>query len=126
MPRLASVKASYRCSGCGQPCWATDDQLVAAVKVAKRTADYRRYRPRLRSLWPTDVWLDDNRRAYFVLFPLTSTTPGHEELLGFTIDAANRIVTRASPLSVRLTKDALIVENIGPAVARAVGDQRVF
>ena len=84
------------------------------MKVAKRTAAYRTYHQRLRGILPADVWHDEDQGAYFVLFPLAPTGAGHEAMLGFAIDATTLAVSRAAPISVRLTQDAWVAQNVGP------------
>ncbi len=84
------------------------------MTIAKRTADYRHYRQRLRSLLPTDVWADEDQDAYFVVFPLATAEPGKELLLGFVVDAAARAVQSVSPISVRITPGNLIAECMSP------------
>lgn len=85
------------------------------MTIAKRTADYRRYRPGLRSLLPADVWADEGQGAYFVVFPLEPPRPGTELLLGFVIDAAARTVRSVCPVTLRLTANNLIAESMRPA-----------
>jgi hypothetical protein len=84
------------------------------VKAAKRTADYRGYHQRLRGVLPADVWLDEDQGASFVLFSLAPTGAGHEAMLGFAIDTTTLAVLRAAPISVHLTQDAWVAQNIGP------------
>jgi hypothetical protein len=81
------------------------------VTIAKRTREYRRYRPALRSLLPADVWADEDH-ACFVFFPLQPARPGTELLLGFVVDADARAVRSVSPVTVRLTANSLIAENM--------------
>lgn len=64
-------------------------------------------------IMPTDVWLDRDQGAYFVLFSLAPTGAGHEEMLGFAIDAITLAVSRVAPISVHLTQDAWVAQNIG-------------
>lgn len=101
-----------------------DEQLVEAVRLAKRTAEYRTYRARLRSLLPVDVWHDEEHRACFVLFSLTTAGPDLETLLGFAVDMATQRVKAIAPVSVQMTQDALIAKNTAP-VSRSATDQEV-
>lgn len=55
------------------------------------------------------------------MFSLTSEEPGREALLGFVIDMATHNVSTVAPISVRLTPNAWIAENIAP-----VSDDRAF
>jgi hypothetical protein len=84
------------------------------VTLAKRTAEYRTHRARLRSLLPIDVWLDEEHGATFVLFALTPAGPDLETLLGFAVDMVTHSVKASAPVSVQMTRDALIAKNMTP------------
>lgn len=64
---------------------------MQAVNAVKKSEMYRQYRSRLRSVVPSDAWVDENEAAYLVLFDL-GFCGSRQSMLGFAVGIENRNV----------------------------------
>jgi hypothetical protein len=88
----------------------SDQQLVSAVKAAKRSAVYRAQRSRLLSVAPDDVWADGAGVRTFVLFGLRGEPWTY---LGFEVDPGIASVTEVSIVQLTPGESELEVTNHG-------------
>jgi hypothetical protein len=81
--------------------WTRSRRLRRAVRIVRRTEDYRRHRQRLRSRRPADAWSDAQRDI--VLFELAEKTDFGESWLAFAVERATGSVVETSELSLTPT-----------------------
>lgn len=101
------------------PSWATDPTLARAVRVAKLSPEYRRWREHLACIRPEDVWLDDSTGLSFVAFRLREGEgrPGRQRIFLFATDTHIGEVVRTAVISVEASHEGWKFENRGPSPA---------
>jgi hypothetical protein len=102
-----------------------DQELVDAVKIAKRHPEYRERRSQLSSVTPKDVWADAELSAAIVTFDLPPADElSFEGYLAFTVDLGNREVRDVAHLSLGLEEGGWRVLNTAVAESSAAGQSR--
>jgi hypothetical protein len=93
-----------------------DQELVQAVKIAKRHPEYRERRGELGSVTPKDVWADAELGAVIVTFDVPpADEQSFEGYLAFTVDLGSRKVRNVAHLSLGLEEAGWRVSNAAMA-----------
>ena len=101
-----------------------EQELVEAVKIAKRHPTYRERRDQLGSVAPKDVWADPELAAAIVAFDMPPADEQcFEGYLAFTVDLDSRQVRDVAHLSLGLEDTGWRVWNSplaeGPAASQS-------
>jgi hypothetical protein len=89
-------------------------EFVGAVKLAKRSPDYRRLRATLSSVSPADVWREEQTTRIFISFEAASVDPrSFQSFLMFVVDLSNATVHEPHVLSMTVGEDGWRVTNTG-------------
>lgn len=92
--------------------------LVTAVKCAKRSWQYRRYRPALSSIAPEDVWQDSDLEQCLISFR-AGWHECEEVFLVFSVQTGTRgSVIDASFVALSADPTKYIASNLGDAADR--------
>ena len=102
-----------------------DQELVQAVKIAKRHPGYRARRGQLGSVTPTDVWADAELGAAIVTFDVPpADEQSFEGYLAFTVDLGSREVRDVAHLSLGLEETGWRVSNTAMAESSGAVQRR--
>jgi hypothetical protein len=102
-----------------------DQELVDAVKIAKRHPTYRERRDELGSVAPKDVWVDPELAAAIVAFDAPpADEQSFEGYLAFTVDLGSRQVRDVAHLSLGLEDAGWRVWNSPVAESTVAGKSR--
>jgi hypothetical protein len=101
------------------PSWATSPLLAKAVRIAKLSPEYRRWRRHLACIRPDDVWLDDSTGLSFVAFRLRGGEgrPWRRQIFLFATDTHIGEVVRTAVIAIEVSHEGWKFENHGPSPA---------